>query len=151
MFKAKTLEDFKELQKVVNKLNEEKIWRLRLEVKNDYSECDLYVADSTEELYYDGCLFEYAMEKLNNALKEDTGDSSAYFDCVCPGRWLADFEGRSRYDEESMMLDIEIAISHALIDYMNDNGLKLNWTDELKERFENISKEAVKIIKEVLN
>ena len=88
MFKAKTLEDFKELQKVINELNKEKIWRLRLEVKQDYSECDLYVVDSTEELYYDGCLYEYAMEKLDNALKIDANDQSAYFDCVCPGRYI---------------------------------------------------------------
>jgi hypothetical protein len=150
MFKAKNLKDFNELQKVVEELNKEKIWKIRLEVKQDYSECDLYVIDNTEELYYDGCLFEYAMEKLNNALKIDTDDSGAFFDCECPGRWIADFEGRSRYDERSMELDIHIALGKALLRYMDDNGLEPHWTDELKKKFDELPKVAVSLIKEIL-
>ena len=151
MFKAKTLDDFKELQKVVNELNKEKIWRLRLEVKQDRSECDLYVADSTEELYYDGCLYEYAMEKLDNALKIDTNDQSAYFDCICPGRYLADFEGRSRYDEVCMSLDIELAISEALDKYIEDNGYEIRWTDEVKRKYKALPDIVVALIKDIIN
>ena len=151
MFKAKTLDDFKELHKVVKELNKEKIWRLRLEVKQEYSECDLYVVDNTEELYYDGCLFEYAMEKLNNALKSDTDDSGAYFDCECPGRWIADFKGRSKYDEKSMKLDLHIALGEALLRYMDDNGFEPHWTDELKKKFDELPEMAVDLIKEILN
>lgn len=150
MFKAKTLEDFKELRKLVEELNKEGVWKLEIKIGTEYSECDLYVVDHTEELYYGGCLFENTMEKLDAALKEDTNDDGAFFDCVCPGRWLADFEGRNRYDEESMMLDIDIAIMESMLKYMDDNGLETHWTDELKQKFDELPKKVIELIKEVV-
>lgn len=151
MFKAKTLEDFKELQKLVEELNKEGIWKLEIKIEKDYSECDLYIVDHTEELYYGGCLFEKTMEKLDKALKEDTNDKGAYFDCVCPGRWLADFEGRDRYDEELMELDISIAIKEAMCKYMDDTGLEPHWTIETQQKLDELPKIAVELIKEILN
>lgn len=149
MFKAKTLEDFKELQKLVEELNKEGIWKLELKIENDYSECDLYIVDHTEELYYGGFMFDNTIERIDKALKKDT-DDKAYFDCVCPGRWLADFEGRSRYDEESMRLDISIAIKEAMCKYMDDNGLEPHWTAETMYKLDELPKIAVDLIKEVL-
>lgn len=130
MFKAKTLQDFKQLQKAIDHLNEKEIWKLRLEVKQDYSECDLYVIDETEELYYGGIQFEHTMSVLEHNLKVDTGDDEAYFDCICPGRWLADFKGRSRYTEDDMKSDIHLAISKALLKYTEDNGKELDWSND---------------------
>jgi hypothetical protein len=150
MFKAKTIEDFKELRRLVEELNKEGVWKLEIKIGTEYSECDLYVVDHTEELYYGGCLFEKTIEKLDAALKEDTNDKSAYFDCVCPGRWLADFEGRSRYDEESMKLDISIAIKEAMCKYMDDNGLKPYWTVKTQQKLDEVPNIAVELIKEVL-
>ena len=151
MFKAKTLEDFTELRKLVEALNKEGIWKLELKIGTEHSECDLYVVDHTEELYYGGFLFDKTLYRLNEALKEDTNDGNAFFDCVCPGRWIADFEGRSRYTEESMELDIDIAIMEAMYKYMKDSGLEPHWTEELNQKLDDIPKMAVKLIKEVLN
>lgn len=151
MFKAKTLEDFKELRRVIEEINKEDIYKLRLEIEQEFSECDLYVCDSTEELYYGGFLFERTLEELEKALQKDTGDSGAYFDCECPGRWVADFEGRSRYDEKDMEIDIHIAISKAMLKYMEDNGLEPHWTDELKYMFERLPIEIVDLILKVLD
>lgn len=150
MFKAKTLEDFKELQKLVEELNKEGIWKLELKIENDYSECDLYIIDHTEELYYGGFMFDKTMERIDNALKIDTDDSGAFFDCDCPGRWIADFEGRNRYDEESMRLDIDIAIMEAMYKYMEDAGLKPHWTEETKQKLKALPNIAVELIKEIL-
>lgn len=150
MFKPKTLTDFEQLQKTVESLNKDDIWKLRLEVKQEHSECDLYVIDETEELYYGGYAFDRVMEALNKALRFDTGDNNAYFDCVCPGRFLADFDGRSRYTEKDMVLDIDIAIGNAMLKYMEDNDLKPYWTDELRDRFEELSINALRVIKEIL-
>lgn len=150
MFKAKTLEDFKELQKLVEELNKEGVWKLKLKIENDYSECDLYIIDHTEELYYGGFLFDSTMERIDKALKIDTDDKGAYFDCVCPGCWLADFEGRNRYDEESMRLDIDIVIMEAMYKYMEDAGLKPHWTEENKQKLKALPNMAVELIKEIL-
>lgn len=150
MFKAKILEDFRELRKLVEELNKEGMWELELEIKNEHSECDLYITDGYEELYYSGYMFDQTIEKLNAALQKDTNDKSAFFDCVCPGRWIADFEGRSRYDEESMKLDISIAIKEAMCKYMDDNGLEPHWTSETMYRLDELPKIAVELITEVL-
>lgn len=150
MFKAKTLNDFTELQKVITELNKENIWKLELKIDKEYSECDLYVIDHTEELYYGGFMFESTLDKINSALRKDTDDTHAYFDCVCPGRWLADFKGRDPYDEHLMELDISIAIKEAMLRYMDDNGLEPHWTDELKDKFEDIPEVVVELIKEIL-
>lgn len=130
MFKAKTLQDFEQLQKAIDHLNGKEIWKLRLEVKQDYSECDLYVIDETEELYYGGIQFENTMSVLEYNLKVDTGDDEAYFDCICPGRWLADFKGRSRYTEDDMKSDIHLAIFKVLLKYTEDNGKELDWSND---------------------
>ena len=151
MFKAKTLADFEQLQKTVELLNKDDIWKLRLEVKHEYSECDLYVIDETEELYYGGFAFDRVMETLNKALRFDTGNNNAYFDCICQGKWLADFDGRSRYTEKDMVLDIDIAIGNAMLKYMEDNDLKPDWTDELRDKFEELSINALRVIKEILH
>ena len=150
MFKAKTLEDFKELQKLVEELNKENVWKLELEIKKEHSECDLYIVDHAEELYYGGFLFDSTMERLDDALKLDTDDSNAFFDCICPGRWIADFEGRCRYTEESMKLDIHIAAMEAMYKYMKDNGLEPHWTEETKKKFDGLADTTVKLIKEIL-
>ena len=150
MFKPKTLVDFEQLQKTIELINKDDIWKLRLEVEQEHSECDLYIIDETEELYYGGYAFDRVMEYLEKALRFDTGDNSAYFDCVCPGRWIADFEGRSRYTEEDMELDISIAISKAILKYMDDNGLEPHWTDELRKRDGELPKLVVDFIKELL-
>ena len=128
----------------------EDIFRLRLEIRQDYSECDLYVIDSTEEFYY-GDYDDYVMKILEEALEKDTGDPDAYFDCECPGRWIADFEGRSIYSKSDMELDIDIAISKAMLKYMEDNGLEPHWTDELKYMFERLPIEIVDLILKVLD
>ena len=151
MFKAKTLEDFKALQSLVKDLNEQGIWKLRLDVKQEHSQCDLYVIDSTEELYYDGCLFEKTMDLLDSALKKDTVDTGAYFDCVCPGRWLADFAGRDPYTKSDIEMDIDIAIHTAMLKYMTDHDLKPNWTKELEQKLDDLPKTAVDLIMKVLN
>lgn len=150
MFKAKTLADFEQLQKTIELLNKDDIWKLRLEVEQEHSECDLYIIDETEELYYGEFLFEQTLNKLEEALKKDTGDNNAYFDCICPGRWIADFEGRSRYTEEDMELDISIAIGKAILKYMDDNDLEPHWTDELRKRDDELPKLVVDFIKELL-
>ena len=98
--------------------------------KQDYSECDLYVIDETEELYYGGIQFENTMSVLEYNLKVDTGDDEAYFDCICPGRWLADFKGRSRYTEDDMKSDIHLAIFKVLLKYTEDNGKELDWSND---------------------
>ena len=150
MFKAKTLNDFKELQSLIEELNQAGIWKLKIEIKKDNSECDLYIVDHTEELYYGGCLFDSTLERLDNALKVDTGDSDAFFDCICPGRWIADFKGRDRYTEETMRLDIHIATMEAMYKYMKDNGLEPNWTEETKKKFDELAYISVELIKEIL-
>lgn len=151
MFKAKTLEDFKELQKTVDILNKDGIFKLRIEVKQEYSECDLYVIDNTEELYYGGCQFDFAMNFLERALKIDTLDDDAYFDCCCPGRYLADFDGRCRYTEKDMESDIDFAIHDAMHKYFDNNDLKPHWTNELREKFDRLAVEIVELIMETIN
>lgn len=151
MFKAKTLQDFEQLQKTIDHLNEKEIWKLRLEVKQDYSECDLYVIDETEELYYGGIQFENTMSVLEYNLKVDTGDDEAYFDCICPGRWLADFKGRSRYTEDDMKLDIHLAISKALLKYTEDNGKELDWSnDENTDYFDALPDLIVHVLNKII-
>lgn len=135
MFKAKTLEDFPELRKAIEKVNMEDIFRLRLEIRHDYSECDLYVIDSAEEFYY-GDYDDYVMKILEEALEKDTGDSDAYFDCECPGRWIADFEGRSRYTARDIEDDISTVIYNAMCKYADSNALKCNWEEKVKKEID---------------
>lgn len=151
MFKPKTLEDFRKLQKVVDEINKENLYKLKLEVKQEFSECDLYVHDSTEELYYGEYLFEHTLEKLENALQIDTKDSTAYFDCVCPGLWIADFEGRTRYTEKDMETDIDLAIFNAICKYTDSNALEFRWTDKLKDKIDRFPVMIVSTILEALN
>ena len=149
MFKPKTLEDFEQLQRAVDHLNKENVWKLRLEVKQEYSECDLYVIDETEELYYGGCLFEEAIGFLNNSLKQDT-DDDAYFDCICPGKWLADFKGRSRYTEDDMKFDIYVELIRVLSDYADDNGKNIDWSDENREAFDALQYHIIDVLNKII-
>lgn len=152
MFKAKTLEDFPTLSSLIEELNKMEIWNLDLQIKQDYSECDLYVIDNHEELYYGGCLFEKTMEQLEEALRKDTGDNGAFFDCVCPGRYIADFEGRSRFDKGMFSLHIHLAAYEGLVKYMNDNGLKPQWTkitkEDLDQQIEELTNSLLKVFEE---
>lgn len=150
MYKAKTLQDFEQLQKTIELLNKDDIWKLRLEIKQEHSECDLFVIDETEELYYGGFAFDRVMESLEKALRFDAGDNEAYLDCICPGKWLADFKGRSRYNKEDMKMHIELALLHALSDYADDNGKEFDWSDENREAFDALPDYIMNVLNKIL-
>ena len=150
MFKPKSLEDFKKVQEVVTELNKQNFWSIRLEIKQEHSECDLYVIDDTENLYYDGPFYEKVMEALENALKEDTGDNEAFFDCDMPGRYLADFKSRSRYSDMDMFYAIKNAYYEALLSYMGDNNLEVKHNIALNNKINPIVRQLIEATKDSL-
>lgn len=160
----KTKEDFPHLNCLIDRLNKpmeenfdgevftsDSPWDLSLRVESDEENgiTTLEILDSNEELYYDGFRFEKTMEELEDALRKDTEDSEAYFDCICPGRWSADFEGRYRYDMESLKGHIECEVNKAILNYMISNDKQPNWGihKEKAELLDECIEDVCKVIK----
>jgi hypothetical protein len=92
------------------------------------------------------------MEKLNNALREDTKDPDAYFDCMSCSEWLADWENRDRYSRKAMELEMHTGVLKALGKYIDDNGIKNHpWTDKQKNDFDNAFKTLVNICNGIID
>lgn len=157
----KTNADFPSINALIEKLNQpidfggeligDSPWNLSLKIDVDETNGinTIEIIDSNEELYYEGFRFEKTMEWLEDALRKDTEDDEAYFDCVCPGRWSADFEGRYRYDMESVKIHINCEVHSAIADYMYSNDAKPNWgiNNEKAKLLDECIEDVCKVIK----
>lgn len=160
MWRPMTEKDFPNLMETIKEINDgewvEDIFiqpfDLHIEFETDNDTNYVRIVDYNEELTWDGLLTEIYMEKLNNALKKDT-DDSAYFEPIQCSEWSADWEkGRSRYDEESLGLDIHIGILQAISDYIDDNGIEsCTWTDEQVKSFEDAYKNVKDVCMDIIN
>ena len=131
MWKPLTEKDFPKFMAKVKEINEG--WKfedldpiipfnIHVEITSENGSNNLRIVDYNEELTWDGMLTESTLNALNKALREDTKDPNAYFDCMSCSEWVADWEGRHRFDRESMELEMHIGVSKALIKYIDDNG-----------------------------
>ena len=154
MWTPMTEKDFPKLMETVRRINdgyvihvdgfEDEICQpfdLHIKIETINNTNCVTITDYNEELTYDGFLTERTMKELDAALKEDTGDENAYFDAVTTAEWSADWTpNKSKYDRESLRLDISIGIHEALIKYIDDNGIKPKWTNEQKKIFDEAEK-----------
>lgn len=143
MFRAKTMEDFVFTQETVQKMNDQEYspWDIQIMVKTTEDDCRLEIIDQNELLYYGGPGFNSAIDELTHALILDTKDDKAYFDCVSPGRWIADFKNSSRYDEECLQYNLLSGFYESVTAYMKDNEASPEWNETQKQRFKEIEKE----------
>lgn len=161
MWKPVTEKDFPKFMETVKEINNGyeiedldpiKPFDIHVEITSENGNNNLRIVDYNEELTWDGMLTETTLEKLNNALREDTNDPNAYFDCMCCSEWVADWKGRDRYDRESMELDMHIGISQALVEYIDDNGIKNHpWTDKQKRDFDKAFEKLVNICNGIID
>lgn len=165
MWTPMTEKDFPKLMETVKKINdgyvikvegfEDEICKpfdLHIKIETINNTNCVTITDYNEELTYDGLLTESTMKELETALKEDTGDENAYFEAVTVAEWSADWTtNRSRYDKESLELDISIGIHKALINYIDDNEIEPKWTNEQKKMFDEAEKRIVDTCKLLLN
>lgn len=151
-WKPITLGDLPNLQKAVEEVNSWEVHDLYIKLSTENERNNIEILDNTEELYYSGFKFDDAMDKLNDALRLDT-DNGAYFDCVCPGRWLADYDNRDRYTIEDVQSHIELAMSQAMCNYMISNGIEYNWTEELRDMYDRVelNKEFMNFFKKLVD
>ena len=164
LMRPKNLDDFPHLNCLIDRLNkpmEEKFgdetftsdspWKLSLRVDVDEvnGSITLEILDECEELYYEGFRFEKTMEQLEEALRKDTDDSEAYFDCVCPGRWSADFKGRFRYSLDDIKHSIHCAAYNGILDYMQDTDNKPNWDNGSADKIDSKIDEILELVMEV--
>lgn len=163
-WKPKTNEDFPNLLNAIKEINADEIMEfddgtteilsssyklsLRINVDEENGSQDVEILDDYEELYYGGFRFEKTLDKLNEALRKDT-DDGAYFDCVCPGRWSADFEGKYRYNMESLKGHIECEVKKAILNYMISNDKHPDWGihKEKAELLDECIEDVVNVIK----
>lgn len=160
MWKEVTIADFPKVCKAIEEINSWEIHDLYLTIDTD--SCNkvntVEIHDNTEELYYEGFRFEKVMDMLELALKEDTNDGNAYLDCVCPGRYIADYKGSSAYDDECAYLDSTSEIWKSIDRYMESNGIEnFKFDDDLrresdlledsiKKFFEHIKAKAERVV-----
>lgn len=161
MWKPVTEKDFPKFMETVKEIN--KGWKyedldpikpfdIHVEITSENGRNNLRIVDYNEELTWDGMLTESTLEKLNKALREDTNDPEAYFDCMSCSEWIADWEGRDRYDKEAMELDMHIGILKALNSYIDDNGIETHkWTNEQCNNFEAAFRTLVTICNGILD
>ena len=161
MWKELTEKDFPKFMEKVNEIN--KGWKyedldpivpfdIHVEITSENGRNNLRIVDYNEELTWDGSLTQSTLKELNNALREDTNDPSAYFDCMSCAEWLADWEGRSRYNRESMEMEMHIGVSEPIVKYIDDNGTKTRtWTAKQKSDFDNAFNELVKVVNGIID
>ena len=160
MWKPVTEKDFPKFTEKVKEINNGykyddldpiKPFNIHVEITSENGRNNLRIVDYNEELTWDGMLTESTMEKLEQALKEDTNDPNAYFDCMSCSEWLADWEGRDRYDKEAMELDMHIGILDAFQKYIADNGKHKYWTRKQKDDFDRTFNELVKVVNGIID
>ena len=161
MWKPVTEKDFPKFMEKVNEINNGykiedldpiKPFDIHVEITSENGRNNLRIVDYNEELTWDGMLTETTLKELNNALREDTNDPHAYFDCMSCSEWVADWKGRDRYDRESMEIEMHIGVSKPILNYIDDNGTKTRtWTDKQNRDFDNAFNELVKVVNGIID
>ena len=161
MWKPVTEKDFPKFMETVKEINNG--WKyedldpivpfdIHVEITSENGTNNLRIVDYNEELTWDGMLTEQTFRKLNEALREDTKDPDAYFDCMSCSEWVADWEGRHKYDRSTMEIDMHIGVLKALQSYIDDNGTNNRyWTRKQKDDFDRTFNELVKVVNGIID